>query len=125
MLNNLKVGDAIEAYGGKREVTLDDLKDVSFKRENCVMLASGILDAAGQELYETDVVQVFTQSGNTGPSYFAYVFFDSARGFVLRNAKDVPLTAVPHKRVWANFYAEPHWRQQFEHHASFIQEHWA
>ncbi|WP_110979546.1 hypothetical protein [Hymenobacter sediminis] len=126
MHTDLKVGDTIEAVGGQEYVvTLQDLKEVAFKRENRIMLASGISDMEGQEIHETDVVQVFRQAGAAGPSYFAYVFFDPARGFVLRNAQDVPLAAVPYKRIWANFYAEPHWRRQFEHHANFIEEHWA
>lgn len=126
MHTGLQVGDAIKVTDGQEyAVTLQDLKEVAFKRENRIMLASGIPDLDGQEIHETDVVQVFHQPGATGPSYFAYAFYDPTRGFVLRNAQDVPLAAVPYKRVWANFYAEPHWRRQFEHHANFIEEHWA
>lgn len=115
----------IATADGQQTVGLSDLKSTDFKREHCLMLASGTPDMEGQEIYETDVVQVFRQPGAVGPSYFAYVFFDPARGFVLRNAQDVPLAAAPYKRVWANFYAEPHWRRQFEHHARFIEDHWA
>ncbi|UOQ76420.1 hypothetical protein MUN84_17960 [Hymenobacter sp. 5516J-16] len=126
MLTGLKVGDTIAVGDGQeRPVTLQDLKETEFKRENRIMLASGMLDMDGQEIYETDIVQVYTQQGPTGPSYFAYVFFNPARGFVFRNAKDVPISTVAFKRIWTNFYAEPHWMQQFEHHASFIEEHWA
>ncbi|MBB4600881.1 hypothetical protein HNQ93_001758 [Hymenobacter luteus] len=125
MISDLKVGDTIATANGQQAVTLPDLKSTAFKQVHCLMLASGTQDMTGQEIYETDVVQVFWQPGATGPSYFAYVFFDPARGFVLRNAQDVPLAAVPYKRIWANFYAEPHWRRQFEHHARFIEDHWA
>lgn len=125
MITGLRVGDTILVDGEEHEVTAQELQDVAAKRHMRVMLASGVRDADGQEIHEADVVQVFMRKDQTGPSYFAYVVFTADRGFLLRNAQDLPLSQEGYTlRVWANFYAQPHWVEQFAHHRTFIQEHW-
>jgi hypothetical protein len=123
MCYNLTVGDTIEYEGQPYQVTTQDLKDYRAKRKYRLMLASGVFDQQGQELYEADIVQVF-QRGSSSISYFAYVVWDAARGFLYRNAQDLPLTADCSTLVWTNFYAQPHWVDQFGYHRNFIREHW-
>ncbi|WP_375435948.1 hypothetical protein [uncultured Hymenobacter sp.] len=124
MRDNLTVGDTIEHEGCSYQVTTQDLKDYKAKRKYRLMLASGVLDQQGQELYEADVVQVFQRGDSRGVSYFAYVVWDPTRGFLYRNAQDLPLTVDCITRVWTNFYAQPHWVEQFGYHQNFIREHW-
>jgi hypothetical protein len=97
-------------------VTEDKLQNPEYRRKNRMMLASGITDNNNLEIYEGDILEVYTARTSTSSrSVRGYVEHFPDKGFLvcyLPTASDVPVAGLDCEVV-GNFFDSPEWIDSF------------